>query len=69
MDCNGYYNEAYKNIIGYGDNELPEDYLEFKDSITTYYKSKFSSEIKPDLSHGCLFEQELLVPVKEILSI
>jgi len=31
-DSNGYYNEAYRNILGYGDgdNELPENYLEFK---------------------------------------
>ena len=30
-DCNDYYNEAYKNILGYGydDNELPEKYDTF----------------------------------------
>jgi hypothetical protein len=76
-DSNDYYNEAYKNIIGYGenDNELPMKYNKFKEYVTekfknngSYYKSKFSSEITPDLSHGCLFDQQLLVPIKEILS-
>ena len=75
-DSNDYYNEAYKNIIGYGvsDTELPEDYLAFKKYVTeqfklngSYYKSKFSSKVEPDLSNGCLFEKELLVPIKEIL--
>jgi len=75
-DSNGYYNEAYKNILGYGedDNELPEDYLEFKNFLInefktkgSYYKSKFSSEVEPDLTDGSLFEQYLLVPIKDIL--
>jgi hypothetical protein len=53
---------------------LPEDYLAFKKYVTeqfklngSYYKSKFSSKVEPDLSNGCLFEKELLVPIKEIL--
>jgi hypothetical protein len=75
-DSNGYYNEAYKNIIGYGrdDNELPEDYLEFKEYLInefktqgSYYKSKFSSKVEPDLKDGTLCERYLLVPVKDIL--
>jgi len=75
-DSNGYYNEAYKNILGYGedDNELPEDYLEFKNFLInefktkgSYYKSKFSSKVEPDLKDGTLFERYLLVPVKDIL--
>ena len=53
-DSNGYYNEAYKIIMGYGedDNDLPTDYLTFKEHITeqfkvhgSYNKSKFSGEI------------------------
>ena len=75
-DSNGYYNEAYKNIVGYGedDNELPETYLKFKDFLIkqfktngSYYKSKFSSKVEPDLKNGTLFERYLLVPVKDIL--
>jgi hypothetical protein len=75
-DSNGYYNEVYNNIIGYEEsyNKLPEDYLEFKKYLISefknngsYCKSKFTSIIKPDLSNGCLFEQYLLVPIKDIL--
>jgi hypothetical protein len=75
-DKNGYYNEAYKKIVGYGenDNELPEDFVECKEHLITefknngsYYKSKFSSKVEPDLSDGSLFEQKLLVPIKDIL--
>ena len=75
-DSNGYYNESYKNITGYGedDNELPVDYLEFKEYLInefktngSYYKSKFSSKVEPDLHNGSLFERYLLVPVKHIL--
>lgn len=75
-DSNGYYNEAYKNIIGYpyGEDELPKDYLECKEYLTkefktkgSYYKSKFSSKVEPDLNDGSLFERYLLVPVKDIL--
>ena len=75
-DMNDYYNEVYGNIIGYpyGEDKLPENYLEFKDYITeqfkihgSYYKSKFSSKVEPDISRGCLYEKNLLVPVKDIL--
>jgi hypothetical protein len=75
-DANDYYNEAYRNIMGYpyGEDELPENYLEFKPYITdkfkengSYYKSKFSSIVEPDISRGSLFEKYLLVPIKEIL--
>ena len=75
-DCNGYFNEAYKNILGYddGDIEIPEPYNEFKEYVSeqftahgSYYKSKFSSKVEPDLSHGCLWDQNLLIPIKEIL--
>ena len=74
-DSNGYYNEAYKIILGHDEDndELPQTYNEFKDSVTeqfklhgSYYKSKFSSKV-PDLSNGTLFERYLLVSVKDIL--
>ena len=75
-DSNDYYNEAYKKIVGYGyyDTELPEEYLQCKQYLInefktkgSYYKSKFSSEVEPDLNDGSLFERYLLVPVKDIL--
>lgn len=77
-DSNDYYNEVYKEIVGYGedDNDLPEnDYLEYKNCLLkafkeqgSLYKSKTSSRVLPDLNHGCLLEKELLVPIKDILS-
>jgi hypothetical protein len=73
-DANDYYNEAYRNIMVYGEDELPENYLEFKAYITnkfkengSYYKSKFSSKVEPNLTEGSLYENYLLVPIKEIL--
>ena len=75
-DSNGYYNEAYKMIVGYGedDNELPEDYLAFKEVLIkefkdngSFYKSKLTSKVLPDISHGTLFDKYLLVPIKDIL--
>jgi len=75
-DANGYFNEAYKNILGYddGDIELPEQYNTFKDYVTEqfkihgdYYKSKSTSIVTSDLSHGCLLKQTLLVSVKDVL--
>ena len=75
-DANGYYNESYINILGYpyGEDKLPEDYLECKEYLInefkihgSYYKSKFSSIVEHDLEHGCLLEKELLVPIKDLL--
>jgi hypothetical protein len=75
-DSNGYYNEVYQTIVDYpyGEDKLPEDYLQFKEYLInefktkgSYYKSKFSSEVEPDLNDGTLFERYLLVPVKDIL--
>ena len=75
-DSNGYYNEVYQNILDYpyGEDKFPEDYLGCKEYLInefktkgSYYKSKFSSEVEPDLNHGTLFQQYLLVPIKNIL--
>jgi hypothetical protein len=73
-DANDYYNEVYRNIMVYGEDELPENYLKFKAYITnkfkengSYYKSKFSSKVEPNLTEGSLYENYLLVPIKEIL--
>jgi hypothetical protein len=55
-DSNGSYNEAFKNIVRfeYEENELPKEYLQCKDFLM--------NEFRP------LFEKELLVPIKDILS-
>ena len=75
-DCNDYYNEAYKNVLGYddGDIEMPEQYDTFKNYITeqfkihgSYYKSKLSSKVEPNITRGCLLEKQLLVPIKDLL--
>ena len=75
-DMNGYYNEAYKIILGHDEDniELPQTYNEFKDYITeqfkihgSYDKSKFSSEVEPTITRGCLLKKALLLPVKDIL--
>ena len=75
-DMNGYYNEAYKIILGHDidNDELPQTYNKFKYCVTeqfkrngSYYKSKFSSKVEPDLNNGCLLEQNLLLPIKDIL--
>ena len=75
-DSNGYYNESYINILGYpyGEDKLTGDYLECKEYLInefktngSYYKSKFSSKVEPDLNNGCLLEQNLLLPIKDIL--
>jgi hypothetical protein len=75
-DANGYFNEVYKNILGYddGDIEIPEYYDTFKNYVTEqfkihgdYYKSKSTSIVTSDLRNGCLLEKELLVPMKDLL--
>ena len=74
-DSNDYYNEVYRNIVGYEDNkELPETYNEFQDYLIKAFtnngslmKSKFSNETTPTTNGGCLFEKYVLVPIKEIL--
>ena len=55
-DSNRSYNEAFKNIVKfeYEENELPEDYLQCKEYLVNAF--------------GPLFEKELLVPIKDILS-
>ena len=75
-DSNGYYNEVHQNLLDYpyGEDKLTGDYLECKEYLInefktngSYFKSKFSSKVEPDLSEGTLFERYLLVSVKDIL--
>lgn len=71
-DMNEYYNDAYSEIIYC--NELPKNYLDFKNYLEKEFKNKGSylhlrnsSKIEPDLRNGCLLEKELLLPIKHIL--
>ena len=71
-DSNEYYNDVYTEIILC--NDLPKNYLEFKDFLEQEFKNKgsylhrkSSNKIEPDLSNGCLLEKELLLPIKKIL--
>lgn len=72
-DSNDYYNEVYTHILS-RDIELFKDYNDYKEYLIkefktqgSYQKSKFSNEIKQDLSNGSLFEQHLLFPLKDII--
>ena len=67
-DENDIYNDVYSDIIG--SNRLPKDYLEFKEFLEQEFKNKgsyFSNKIEFDLTSGCLFEKELILPIKRIL--
>jgi hypothetical protein len=71
-DKNDHYNDTYTDIILC--NDLPENYLEFKDFLEQEFKNKGSylhlrdsNKIEPDLRNGCLLEKELLLPIKQIL--
>lgn len=76
-DSNGYYNEVFKNIVKYEyeENELPKDYLlckeylinEFKNN-GSYCKNRYTHKVIPDFNNTSLFDKELLVPIKDILS-
>jgi hypothetical protein len=76
-DSNEYFNEVFKKIVGYEceENELPEEYLQCKEYLIdkfknngTYSKNKYTGIKTPYLGNGCLFDKELLVPIKHILS-
>jgi hypothetical protein len=76
-DENNFFNEVFKNIVGfeYGENDLPEEYLKCKEYLIDKFKNngslsknKFTNEVKPYLGNGCLLEKQLLVPIKSILS-
>jgi len=80
-DENGFYNETYRQITYYEDYNLshkfnlPKDYLELKEHLTTQFKlhgsllkSKFNNIVTPDSHTGCLLDRYLLVPVEEIVS-
>ena len=71
-DKNEHYNDAYTDIIWC--NDLPKNYLEYKEFLEQEFKNKGSylhvinsNKIEPDLRNGCLWERELLLPIKNIL--
>jgi hypothetical protein len=72
-DENGYFNEVYSNIVF--SDDMPQDHLHAKEYLIhaftcngTYYESRDSDVVIPTLDHGCLFDQELVVPIKKLLS-
>ena len=71
-DENEHYNDAYTEIVWC--NDLPENYLEYKDFLEQAFKNngsylhvRNSNKIEPDVRNGCLWERELLLPIKNIL--
>lgn len=76
-DSNGYFNETFKKIVGYEyeENNLPKEYLQCKEYLINEFKNngsysvnRYTGKVTPDLSHGYLFDKDLLVPIKDILS-
>ncbi len=59
-DENDFLDQSYNEIIN--SSEIPTNYLEFK----KYLENKFNKET--DYCDGIIFDKELLVPIKEILS-
>ena len=68
-DSNGFFNETFKTIVGYEyeENELPEEYLQCKEYLINEFKNKYTGDVTSDLKRY-LFDKELLVPIKDILS-
>lgn len=69
-DANDYFYEMYSKIV----SEMPKDFLNFKEYLTSklknngsYHKSR-DDVVIPTLDKGCLFDKFLLVPIKEILT-
>ena len=76
-DSNGFFNETLKKIVGYEyeENVLPEEYLQCKEYLInefknngSYSKNRYTGDVTSDSRHVYLFDKELLVPIKEILS-
>lgn len=64
-DENDYFNMAYENIV------IPENHIELKEHLTCELMKSGSSRdgrIAPTIENGCLWDQYLLVPVKQMLS-
>ena len=59
-DNNDYLNQQYREIIE--SSKIPKNYLDFKE----YLENEFNK--KADYCDGIIFNEEILVPIKEILS-
>jgi len=71
-DENDYFNEAFSNIVF--SDEVPEHATEFKEHMThafthngSYIKTR-DGRVIPTVRYGCLLDQYLLFPVKNILT-
>ena len=77
-DENGFYNETFKQIVGYeyGDStELPYEWSLCKEYLIeqfrtngSYNRDRYTDAKRQDFSCGCLLEKHVLVPIKDILS-
>jgi len=77
-DQNDYFNEVYNNIIDCDEldpENLTYNYLIVKEYLINIFKingslskSKFSDEVNSSLKNGCLFDKDLLIPIKNILN-
>ena len=64
-DKNENYNDAYTEIIWC--NDLPKNYLEYKEFLEQEFKNKGSNIHNRNSCNGYLLEKELLLPIKNIL--
>ena len=77
-DKNDYFNEVYQSVIDCNEldpNNVTLNYSDIKEYLINQFKkngslskSKFNDQVKTTLKSGCLFDKNLLVPVKEILT-
>jgi len=70
-DENEYFNEVYTKIT----DDLTVNYLDIKEYLInecknkgSYFKQRFGGDVSENLDDGCLFDKELIVPLKEILT-
>lgn len=73
-DVNEYFNDVYTNIMN--SENITENHIDVKEYLINEFKtngsyttSKYSDELYNTLDNGCLFDKELLIPIKEILTI
>ena len=76
-DENSYFNEVYSTVLYqiFDEPEIDISLIEEKKNELIYefknngtlYKEKFSNNVTKDLSDGCLYDQQLLIPCQVIL--
>jgi len=77
-DENDYFNEVYQKVIDCDEldpENISFNHLDVKEYLINKFKnkgsltkSKFNNEVTPALDQGCLFDKDLLVPLKELLT-